>query len=160
MHQKYSTTFFSQRNELVVQPANKTKFYLRFVILFVGVVAGNHAVIAQTVIANRDEHRPLDRMLVTHQHPTTQESGNSKNFNLPNSLIAGNESQADLIEYHDKHHSGKPTIGEQHLIMPKLHVDDGSGGTKNVRGQIPMSKPRIGDGSRDWKNPSKTAPKH
>ena len=150
MHQKYSTTFFSQRNELVVQPANKTKFYLRFVTLLVGVVAGSHTAIAQA----------SDRLLVADQHLTTQGSGSSKNFNQPNSLIADGERQADLNEYQDKHHSGKPTMGEQHLIMPKLHMDDGSGGTKNVRGQIPMSKPRIGDGSRDWKNPSKTAPKH
>jgi hypothetical protein len=64
MHQKYSTTFFSQINELVAQPTNKTKFYLTVVTLLVGVVASSHAAIAgidqqpQLIAGNTDY--PID----------------------------------------------------------------------------------------------------
>jgi hypothetical protein len=162
MNQKYSTTLFLPMNEIVNQPAKKNNFYLSFVTILVSVVAGSHTAISQTVSADQNEHRPLDRLLVAHQHLTTQESGSSKNFNLPNRLIAGDQSQTDLNEYHDKHYSGKPTGDERHRhrIMPKLPIDDGSGGTKHVKDKIPMPKPRIDDGSGDGNNPSKTAPKH
>jgi hypothetical protein len=87
VHQKYSKILFSRINKLVTQPAKKAKFSLGFLTLFIGLAAGNHAATAQTVGANR----PLsDRLLAAHQQRETQLSG-SKNFNMPNRLIARSE---------------------------------------------------------------------
>ena len=185
MHQKYSTTLFSQMNEIVNRLAKNNNFYLSFVTILISIVAGSHAAIAQTVSADRNEHRPFDRPIVAHQHFTQ----GSKNFNIPKGLIAGGERPDDLDErngkHHSKHHDGKTTGGgkhpegvlpmpkpkiddgsgnrphgnEQHSIMPKPKIDDGSGDRKTLNRLI-MPNLRIDDGNGDGKKPSEMAPKH
>jgi hypothetical protein len=156
VHQKYSTILFSQIIEIVAQPVNKTKFQLGFVTLLVGVFASSNTAISQTVGANRNEHRPLDRMLVSHASLCIQGLG-SKKFNMPNGFIASSKRHD---EHHDKTHSGKPTDSsginvQGSLTMPKPHLNDGSG---NRLQQIIMPKPRT-DHSKDRQNPSKMAPR-
>jgi hypothetical protein len=167
MHKKYSTTFFSKTSKIVTQPANKTKFQLGFMTLLVGIVASSNTAIAQTVSADRNEHHPFDRMLVSHQHLTNQESGNSKNINLPNRFIAGDERRDGDGERrdrdgerrdkpHDKPHDDKPTNGGTHgqgvIPMPNPKEDDGSGRLphRNKTHSI-MTNPKIDDGSGDQK---------
>lgn len=160
MPQKYSTNFFTKMNELIAQPGQKTKFYLSFVTLLVGVVAGSHTAIAQTGAATQKQHRSFDRILVSHQHLSNQ---GSKHLNIPKGFIAGGERPDDLDERNDKrngkHRDGKTTGGGQHhqgvLPMPKPKIDDGSGDRIQ---HIIMPNPRIDTGER--KNPSITAPKH
>jgi hypothetical protein len=167
MHKKYSTTFFSKTSKIVTQPANKTKFQRGFMTLLVGIVASSNTAIAQTVSTDRNEYRPLDRMLVAHQHLSTQGSGSSKNFNLPNRFIAGGERREGDGESrdrdgerrdkpHDKPHDDKPTNGGTHgqgvIPMPNPKEDDGSGNRvhRNKTHSI-MTNPKIDDGSGDHK---------
>jgi hypothetical protein len=165
MNQKYSTTLFLPMNEIVNQPARKNNFHLSFVTILVSIVAGSHTAIAQTVSADQNEYRPLDRLLIAHQHLSTQGSGNSENFHLPNSAIAGEEHHSDRKHHGDRHHVMPPDIqGEsnntQHSIMPTPRIDDGRGNrTPEVVNHIIMPKPHI-DTNENRKNPAKTSRQH
>ena len=104
-----------------------TQSYLGFLTLSVGLVAGSHAAIAQTIGGSGSEHRLIDRILVADQQLETPGSGNSKNFNISNYLIAGGDRQdrhedrrdrrEDRRDRHDGEH-GKKKPEKSELIIP------------------------------------------
>ncbi|WP_310424023.1 hypothetical protein [Chamaesiphon sp. VAR_48_metabat_135_sub] len=121
-------------NKLVVQPPNKTNFYLSFAILSIGIAAGSHTAIAKTVGTDN-------------QYLGTQLSIGSKNLNMSDLLIAGGEHHRSDEDRRDRredrrdrredchkgehHQSGKkPDISErkQHMMMlkmPNLRIEGG-----------------------------------